>query len=307
MEVTTVKKSRRVAEAVLLGMTIIWGGTFPVVKSGLSDISPMTFVAIRFWIASVVFVAIFWKKIIQISTPTLIRGCVLGFFLFVGFTGQTIGLSLTTASKSGFITGTLVIFTPLAQLIIEHRPPTLGNIIGIILVTVGLWIFTSPQGSELNTGDVLTLGAAVIWGVYIVCLDLFSKKHDSSQLTFLQVGATAILSTIVIPFVEVPYIRCSMNILGALIYTAVLATVVSTYAQTRYQKETTPTRAAIIYSLEPIIAAALAYYFLNESIGSLGVLGGSLIILGLLISELSDTVRNYFFRILGRTIKDTES
>jgi drug/metabolite transporter (DMT)-like permease len=306
MDITMEKKSRRIAEFVLLGTTIIWGGTFSVVKSGLSDISPMTFVAIRFWIASVVFVAIFWKKIIQISTPTLIRGCVLGVFLFVGFAGQTIGLSLTTASKSGFITGTLVIFTPLAQLIIERRPPTLGNIIGIIFVTIGLWIFTSPQGSELNTGDLLTLGAAVIWGVYIVCLDLFSKKHDGSQLTFLQVGATAILSTIVIPFVEIPYIHYSVNLLGAFIYTALLATVVTTYAQTRYQKETTPTRAAIIYSLEPIIAAVLAYYFLHESVGSLGVLGGGLIILGLLISELSDTVRDFLLRILGRTIKDTE-
>jgi drug/metabolite transporter (DMT)-like permease len=307
MEVTPETKSRRIAESILLCMTIIWGGTFSVVKSGLSDISPMAFVAIRFWIASVVFIALFRKKIFQISRPTLIRGCILGIFLFAGFAGQTIGLLLTTASKSGFITGTLVIFTPIAQLIIERRPPTVGNIVGIILVTIGLWIFTSPQGSEFNTGDVLTLAAAVVWGVYIVCLDLFSKKHDSSQLTFIQVGATAVLATVVIPFVEIPFIHYSGNLLVAFLYTALLSTVVTTYAQTRYQKETTPTRAAIIFSLEPIIAAVLAYYFLHESIGSLGILGGTLIIIGLLISELSDTVREYLFRILGRTVKDPES
>ncbi len=306
MEVAPEKKSRRIAETVLLGMTIIWGGTFVIVKSGLADGSPLAFVAIRFWIATVFFLFFFRKKISRISFPTIIRGCILGFLLFAGFTGQTIGLSLTTASKSGFITGTLVIFTPLAQLIIERRPPSIGNIIGIILVTIGLWIFTSPQGSELNKGDWLTLFAAVIWGLYIVYLDIFSRNCNGVQLTFLQVVVTAILSTIVMPFVEVPFIRFTANIIIALAYTALLATVITTYTQTRYQKDTTPTRAAIIYSLEPVIAAVLAFYILDEHIGTLGVLGGGLIFMGLIISELLDAFRVILFRALNRTSGETE-
>jgi drug/metabolite transporter (DMT)-like permease len=264
------------------------------------------FISIRFWLATVVFFLFFRRKVFKISFPTFVHGCFLGFLLFAGFAGQTIGLGITTASKSGFITGTLVIFTPLAQLIIERRAPSIGNVIGIVLVTLGLWIFTSPQGSELNTGDLLTLAAAIIWGIYIVYLDLFSRSDDSVQLTFLQVGATAVFSIIVMPFVEVPAIRFTTTMLTALAYTALLATVVSTYIQTRYQKETTPTRAAIIFSIEPVVAAVLAFYFLGENIGTLGVLGGGLIILGLLISELSDAFRVFLFRILHRIIREPE-
>jgi drug/metabolite transporter (DMT)-like permease len=306
MRIEADKRSRRIAEAVLLGMTFIWGGTFPVVKSGLSDISPLAFVSIRFWIATVVFIIIFRRKLLHVSFPTFIRGCILGLLLCVGFTAQTIGLGITTASKSGFITGMLVIFTPMAQLVIERKPPSMGNIIGIVLVTIGLWIFTSPQGSGMNTGDWLTLFAAIIWGVYIVTLDLFSRSHDVVHITFLQTGATAVFSTIVMMFIEVPFFRFTTNIVAALAYTALLSTVITTYTQTRYQKDTTPTRAAIIYSLEPVIAAVLAFYFLGEYIGISGIFGGGLILLGLLISELSDAFRLFLFRILGKTIRETE-
>jgi drug/metabolite transporter (DMT)-like permease len=191
-------------------------------------------------------------------------------------------------------------------LIIERKLPTVGNVIGVFLVILGLWIFTSPQGSGLNTGDWLTLAAAVIWGIYIVCLDIFTMKHDGIHLTFLQLGVTAILSSVIIPLIEVPFVRWTTNLLGVFAYTALLSTVVTIYAQTRYQKQTTPTRAAIIYSIEPIVAAILAYYFLNESIGTIGILGGGLIIIGLLISELSDAIRDVLFRIFGRTIKESE-
>jgi drug/metabolite transporter (DMT)-like permease len=67
-----------------------------------------------------------------------------------------------------------------------------------------------------------------------------------------------------------------------------LATVITTYTQTRYQKDTTPTRAGILFTLEPVISAVLAYFILGEILGMLGVLGGFIIVIGILISELSD-------------------
>ncbi len=306
MEVSNPMKNRRIAELVLIAMTTIWGGTFVIVKTGLADASPITFVAVRFWFATIIFTVLFRKKIRLITRPVLIHGIILGILLFIGFAGQTYGLTLTTASKSGFITGMLVIFTPLAQLIIERRAPGAGNIVGIIFVSIGLWILTSPQGSGFNAGDLTTLAAAVIWGIYIVYLDVFSKTDDGAQLTFLQVGTTAVASTLMIPFVETPYLSATTNLLVALIYTAVLATVLTTYAQTRFQKDTTPTRAAVIYSLEPVIAAILAYILLGERIGSLGLLGGGLIFLGLLISELSDGIRALARRLGIGAAEETE-
>jgi drug/metabolite transporter (DMT)-like permease len=72
----------------------------------------------------------------------------------------------------------------------------------------------------------------------------------------------------------------------------VLPTVVALYIMAKYQKYTTPTRSAIIYSMEPPIAAMFAYFILGEFFGIIGILGGSLILLGLIISELSDALFN---------------
>ena len=72
---------------------------------------------------------------------------ILGLLYFGGFAAQTIGLNYTSATKSAFITGTFVIFTPIFQIIIEKKLPSKGNIIGIILVAGGL-IFLSSKGTH---------------------------------------------------------------------------------------------------------------------------------------------------------------
>ncbi len=279
---------RRFAELMLFLTTFLWAGTFVAVKIGLDDISPIFYVAVRFAVAAILFFAIFSRKLRELESSTIRRGVILGLFLFFGFVFSTVGLKLTTASKSGFITGMLVVFTPIAQVVIERRAPKLGNIIGVILVSMGLWFLTSPTGSEFNLGDGLTLIAAVIYSLYIVYLDIFSKQHDVVQLTFLQLVTTAVMAFVTASLFEPISFALTKLSLASLAYASLLATVVTTYVQTRYQKETTPTRAAIIFSLEPVIAAWLAYIFLNEILGVLGILGGGLIVVGLIISELSD-------------------
>jgi drug/metabolite transporter (DMT)-like permease len=282
--------NRITAELFLLGTTFIWGGTFVIVKVGLKDISPILLVAIRFSIATALFSLFFYKQILPMRRTAFRKGAWLGLLLFLGFVFQTVGLNDTTPSKSAFITGTLVIFTPIFQLIIEKRAPKIGNILGIVIVTFGLWFLTAPASSLLqfgfSLGDGLTLLCAVVFGAYIVYLDLISKEIDIVQLTFLQMCSTSIYAWIAVPIFEQPYFLLTANALWTLAYSATLATILTTYVQTRYQRDTTPTRAAIIFTLEPVWAAVLSYLAVNETIGPTGMLGAGLIILGILISEL---------------------
>jgi drug/metabolite transporter (DMT)-like permease len=281
---------RITAELFLLGTTFIWGGTFVIVKVGLEDISPMLLVAVRFSIATALFSLFFYKQILPMRREALRKGSWLGLLLFLGFVLQTVGLNGTTPSKSAFITGTLVIFTPIFQFIIEKRAPKIGNIFGIVVVTVGLWFLTAPASSLLrfgfSLGDGLTLLCAVVFGAYIVYLDLISKEVDIPQLTFLQMFSTSIYAWVSVFIFERPRFLPTANVLWTLAYSATLATILTTYVQTRYQRDTTPTRAAIIFTLEPVWAAVLSYLMINETIGPTGMLGAGLIILGILISEL---------------------
>ncbi len=276
------------AELILLSITLIWGGTFAVVKYALSDASPLTFLSLRFGAAALIFPLIYRRNYLSIDRETFLGGLFLGILLMIGFAFQTVGLKYTTASKSAFITGLLVAFTPIAQAIVEKRMPARGSLIGVGLVAIGLYLLTSPGGQGFNIGDLLTLFCAISYAIYIVYLDVFSKKHDVSKLTLLQLAVTAMLSVSVAPYVEILHVHFTTGFLWALLYTSILATVFATYLQTKYQRETTPTRAAIIFSMEPVLANVIAFFAFGEFVGWVGAVGGLLIVAGLLTSELMD-------------------
>jgi drug/metabolite transporter (DMT)-like permease len=278
------------AEAALLSMTLIWGGTFPIVKMGMEYVSPVLLVAIRFSLGTIILLAFFRKRIFPLPPEAVAKGSVLALFLFLGFVAQNIGLTITTASKSAFITGLMVLFVPLLQFIIEKRAPKIGNIAGILVVVGGLWLLSSPEGSTLNAGDALTLVCAVLFAVYIVYLDVISREMTSMQLAFMQMAATTVYAVIAALTFESMYFSYTVRSIAGLLYLTLLATLLTTWGQTRFQRDTTPTRAAVIFSMEPVVAAILSYFILGEMLGTAGMIGGALIISGVLVSELSDSI-----------------
>jgi drug/metabolite transporter (DMT)-like permease len=281
-------KSR--AEGVLIALTMIWGSTFVIGKIVLQTMSPLQMIAFRFTISSLFFLAFFFRRIFPLNRRQIIRGGILGIFLFLGFVAQTVGLTLTTASKSAFITGMMVVFVPLLQVIIERRPPKVGNIAGVAVVSAGLWLLTSPSGSSFNAGDALTLLCAVLFAIYIVYIDVVAHDMSALQLTFLQMATNAVLALgATLAFDALPSM-VPVGTLVAVLYLTVFATILTTFLQTRFQKETTPTRAAIIFTIEPVVAAVSAAVVLGERAGLGGAVGGGLIIGGVLLSELSEGI-----------------
>lgn len=290
-------------ETALLIATFIWGATFTIIKYALQDASPLVFISLRFLLAGLILSPFLFKEVKNISKTVLLGGMLLGVLYFLGFATQTIGLNYTSATKSGFITGSFVLFTPIFQIIIERKAPGLGSIIGTILVIAGL-IFLSSSGTSLlsvfseignnfNVGDFFTLLCAFFFSLYLIYLDIISKKYDYKPLVFLQVSVTGIcgiLSVVLLSFsgLERAHFEFTGNLLFALAYTSILATVITATLQTKYQKFTTPTKAGIIFSLEPLISAVFAFFVLKEKISNFGFIGGALIFSGLLVSELVD-------------------
>jgi drug/metabolite transporter (DMT)-like permease len=282
--------TRAKAEFFLLTTTLIWGSTFVAMKIGMTGMSALMLIASRFAMTSLFFLLFFHRKVFPIPMSSLVKGVILGLFLFLGFVAQTVGLNYTTASKSSFITSVMVVFVPMLQYVIERRPPTVGNILGILVVCTGLWLLTSPAGSTVNIGDALTMVCAVLFAFYLVYLDIVSKEMGEIQLTFLQVSTCAVLAWGGVLLTEKPTIPSSRDSLLALGYLTIFATLITTFVQTKYQKHTTPTRAAIIFTIEPVFASIFAFLILGEQIGAPGILGGGLIVAGVLLSELSDSI-----------------
>lgn len=298
-------KKSIIAEFAILANTLIWGGTFVVIKNSLTDSSPVLFVAVRFFIAAFIMILIFKKTIFQIDSKTIYSGSILGFFLFLGYFFQTIGLQYTTATKSAFLTGTLVIFTPIIQTLYDKKAPSAGAIIGIILAALGL-IFISSGGDSLlriffeigdnfNIGDFFTLLSALSWSFYIIYLNIVGKKHAHMKLVFLQIFITAIAALLTAYLlsslnIEVLRFNLTQDLILGLLYVSILATILTTILQTKYQPLVSPSKTGIIFSFEPIFAAIIAYLALGEILTLFGFIGCFLIFSGLLLSDLLDNL-----------------
>ena len=274
------------ADLYLLGITVIWGSSFIAVKIALNFSSPLLFLTLRFFLASIILFILFRKLILKLDKDTLRAGIIMGGLLGIGFGAQTYGLDYTTASKSAFVTGTFVVMVPLFSIVFEKIIPRKLLWVGVFLAIIGLYFLTSPEGNSFNYGDRFTAVGAVAFAAHTVSLQIYSKRHDFIQLTFLQLFVTALIGVLTTVLFETPRFEINITLLSIIIGTALLPTVLNFYILTKYQRYTSSTRAAIIYSFEPVAAALIAYIILGEVLGIRGVIGGALIFGGMIISEM---------------------
>jgi drug/metabolite transporter (DMT)-like permease len=275
------------ADLWLVLITFVWGSTFTVVKKSLAQVSPVLFVAIRFWLATIITAAFMPGQVRKISGRSLWQGSVLSVALLGGFVFQTLGLRSTSPSYSAFITSLSVLLVPLLGFFIFRHRPHPQTIAGVILATAGLFLLLVRLSElHLRTGDGLTFLCAVMFAFHILFLGRFLSTTDHRQLMLLQMAGTAVLSTLMIPALEKPFIIWGPQLLLYLFVTGVLATSFAFYVQTWAQRLTSANHAALIFSLEPFFAVLFAYWVLGHVLSPREWLGGILVLAGILISEL---------------------
>jgi drug/metabolite transporter (DMT)-like permease len=272
----------------LLAAAAIWGTTFPLVKEALEDISAFEFLAIRFTIATVALAALS-PRAARASVRTGMRaGLTAGLLLALGHAFQTIGLDHTLSTNAGFITGLYVVFTPLLAAVVLRRRPTALVLFGVILTAAGLALMSLrlERGNlTFNVGDLLVLVCAVMYAGQIVTLARYAAESDPRVLTLQQLGVTAIFFIVAMPAqpIRAP---TSGAVWIALIATALGSSVFGIGVQTWAQQRISPTRAAVIFSMEAPFAALAAFLLADERLTSRAWAGAALILSGMLIVEL---------------------
>lgn len=291
------------AELFLLFVTLSWGLSFPLIKLTLEFVSPVLFNFIRFALTLIIFIIIFHKKIRHIKFGDLKYGIILGVFMILGFVFQTIGLQYTTASKSAFITGTNLIFIPFVQLIVLKTLPKYFNLIGALIVLIGLYILSEIFEIAPNIGDILTVLCAFFFAAHIVLLDKYSAKSDLNLLIFGQF----LISTIICFFFAFFYEYLILDetkfnlepiVLITLFFTVIFSTLIGIVFMTKFQRLTTPLKAGIIYNMESIFALIFAYFILNEIMNSNQITGAVIMVIGLFFSEVFGFIN--FKKIIGK-------
>lgn len=279
-----------IADLALVLVAFFWGVTFTVVKQALSDILPFGFLFLRFSLAVLIILpAIIYTNRFR-SLPWK-AGILAGLALTLGYSAQTIGLQYTAASKSAFITGLAVVMVPIFVAIFERKWLNKTSLFAVVIAVAGLYLLTNPEGSEFNRGDAWTLLCAVGFALHLVVIDYYARRVDYFGLFFLQILVVAALTGLFAPFEGAGMLSMGGNLTGnvlfAVIITAIFATAVAFFLQNWAQQTTPATRAALIFTLEPVFAALTAYVFLSERLGISGTIGGALILSAIILAEVN--------------------
>lgn len=271
------------AELALILATLLWGGTFAVLKIGLSDISPILLVAIRFSFSTFLFLPLVFHFRRKGLVRAMVTGMGTGLIMFFAYGLQTVGLQTTSPGRSAFITQLLILFTPGLQLILGRTLPGILSMSGIVFILPGLYFLFSPNmETGVSMGDLLTLGCAFMFALYIVVLDRASQRNDLSPLMFFQTLGVSVFSWVYVVLFEELKLENPGSLLVVFLYLSPFATNFTVYLQNRFQKETGPTRASIIYTMEPMFATLIAAVLLNDVLTLRESLGAVFLIAGFL-------------------------
>lgn len=272
------------ARNALLVMTSIWGSTFVVLQSSVDRMSPLVLVSTRFLLAAFVLAAI-RPSAVRAAMPLIVRTLPLSFSMLAGFALQTSGLETTTPARSAFITSLSVILVPVLDMFDTKRLPRWRLAAATGIAGIGIFALFHPIEGEWVAGDTKTLIAAALFAWYIVDLGKQARRNGPAELAMAQFLSIGLAGAIAALFLETPRFDGSLPAYLALAYLGIVCTaftfVLMTWAQARVNTVT----AAIIYTLEPVIAAAFSVALGREPFRLQLAVGGTLVVVAMLVAS----------------------
>lgn len=285
------KMSPRVAEALLIITTAIWGSTFIIIKllvGSSGGVSAYSLLAIRFAIATIGSFIFFFPNKIPIPKKVDIHGgIIIGIFALAGYTLQAVGLVHTTPAKSGFLTSLFVLWTPFVSWLWEKERVPRAVWISLIPALIALWLISGVGESitNFNPGDQITFFSSIAWALQIVAITIYTRRGDWRWITIFQFAVVAIVNAIIAIFTGWNY-PAEWTAISGVVYLGVLATVVALGVQMYAQRFTTSARASLVYISEPLFAAGFAWIIASSGMTAIEMIGGGFIILSMVVGRL---------------------
>ena len=288
MSVSRFTFSIKPQEAILILITMFWGGTFLAVQYAVTMSDLFFFVGLRFATAAIAVALISLKTLRGLTLRELKAGVAIGVAIAMGYSLQTWGLQSISSSKSAFITAMYVPLVPLLQWLCLGRMPGLMSCIGIVLAFIGLILLAGPENNllalALGPGEIITLVGAVAIAAEIILISAWAGKVDVKRVTVVQLATASLVAfaTMVPAGESVPPMSTGLIVvaLGLGIFSDIIQ-VTMNWAQ----RSVSPTRATVIYTGEPVWAGIFGR-LAGERLPLLALVGAAFIIAGVLVSEL---------------------
>ncbi len=273
----------------LLGASIVWGFAFVAQRQGMQFIGPLTFNGIRFLLGALTLVPVFFflKPGLtsgEIWKPMLITGLIAGPVLMIASTFQQLGMMYTSAGNAGFITSLYIIFVPVFGFL-RRQPSPLSVWIGASIAFIGLYLLSVDSNFRMETGDLLVFISAIFWAMHLIVLSYLSPRFDFRILAFGQFLFTGMISLVLALFFEQPQFSAIHSAFYPIMYAGIVSAGLGFTLQVLGQKHARADHAALILSLEAVVAAFGGWLMLNEQLSGRELAGCLLMLLGVLASQ----------------------
>jgi drug/metabolite transporter (DMT)-like permease len=280
------------AHFILILISAIWGSGFVAQRLGLASLEPFSFNAGRFVLATLALLPVWWfMRRKQGAAPASERklfwlgGLLAGSVMFIGFGFQQTGLLYTTAGNAGFITSMYIVIVPLLGLLVGQTTRAL-TWVGIVLAVIGLYELSVGPGFQINRGDWLEFIGAFFWAGHVITLGWISRRvTDLVGISVVQFAVAAFWSILAATLFEQPTLANYEAAFWPLVYSGVVASSLCFTLQIIAQRTVDASVAALILSCESVFALLVGWLFLGEEVNTKQLLGCSLMLAGILISQ----------------------
>lgn len=276
----------------ILFVALIWGVSNPLMKIGYSVITPLLCQAVRFILAFLIFAVFCGKKVFPaINRKHIIPYLIISAFTAGAFLLGALSLMYTTATISGFLMSTVVIFTPFVSYLILKLKVEKRHILPIVIVTAGLYLLCGggSGGFDFGTGELFALLCAISGAGMLVFSSKYLQEIDPLSVSVMQTGFTGIYCVIFLLIFEgVPNLaEIPPAGWGLVLFLAVGCTCVAYLFQNIALSHISATYAALIFCSEPIFTAIASYFMIGEQLTVTGLIGTVLIMVSIVMASLS--------------------
>ena len=271
----------------LLATTAVWGGAFLVMKDSLVRQNVYSFLASRFILAAAFMFIYKPKSLNGLDRKFVKRAVLIGLLLCSGFIFQTFGLTQTTVSNTGFITGLYLVFTPLISWILLKREIFKVQWLAVLVATIGLY-FISFNGISFGIGEILVLISALLFAGQIVALGEWSDGENTYALTLIQILVSAVIF-FALSLKDGFQLPPDNGVWSAVFYTAFFATFLGFLIQVKAQSIMSATVAGVLLAMETPFALFFGLYFDNDPITLRIISGGTLVLVAMALVIWSDS------------------
>ena len=280
------------ADGILILVTLCWGVSYLLMDISLEELDPFTLNAFRFLGAFAIAALVSFKKIRTVNKTTLKYSLLVGFALVFVYIWATFGVKYTSLSNSGFLCALTVVFTPILAWLFFKKAPGKKLTFVVILCFIGIALLTLGDDFSINMehlkGDLLCLMCAVAYAADLLLTEkaVSHEEVDAYNLGVFQLGVTGALNLIMALIVETPQAPQTMEVWSAVIFLSVFCTGVAFVLQPVAQQYTTASHVGVIFTLEPVFAAVVAYFFAGEILSFKAYLGAALMLASIFIMEI---------------------